>query len=255
MHKRDSNFGKDYVYFVFTQPYMASYGFSEYSDDVGAVKYRDEKDGIPGRVVSISYRQKANGQPEKYHFSFTSDVRDRAIRVNKNSVDSRGINIVEFLKSHPECKDSPNGKYTEDGKQLDIHFKLRDEEADAVKLLAHQGVRLKAENIAFNLTDEEVFEIAPLFGENSPVPAMAKHTIMDLASNKPLIFLEVYEDGLRKAKSLLKRAVIAKVLTLNGSAVVWNKTTLGLDENEAAAKLASDPTILEALEKAIKRVS
>lgn len=241
----------EYVYFVFTRGTNAHYGFSTYVDTVGAL-------GVPGAPVFISYQKDKKGEQIPYHFSVS--IRDRAIKVEKNKVDANGTSVVEFLRNHPECKDSPNGDYIIDpvsGQEIqtNMFFKEMNEEADAQAAIKAKDFRRKAENIAAELDLEDVVDINAICGIFKKGELLSRHAIMELAGNRPDVFMDAYENPQRKALALIRKGVEKQVLKINGAAVVWNKTTLGIDEIDAATSLQKDSKLMNALEQAIKKVS
>lgn len=240
----------DYVRFVYARDSNSQYSFSTYTDNVGAL-------GTAGKVVMISYQLDRNNRPIPYQFGFS--MRDRNIRVEEGRSDANDVNVAEFLRNHPECKGSPNGAYIrhDDGtmEQVNIYFKEVNEESDARKLLDANEYRRNAENIAAGLSLEEVFEINSLFGIRKTTELMARHALLDIAGNKPQIFMEAYENPQRRSLAAVKMGIERKVLKQSGTVVVWNKTTLGVDEIDAATNLQRDVKMLEALEAAIKKVN
>lgn len=237
----------EYTYFVFNKGANAGYGFSSYTDSVGAF-------GSPGAVVSISYQLDKNNRPIPYHFSMSA--RDRALKVEKQKVDMSGKSVVEYLRNHPECKGSPNGSYMIPGdpnSQVNVFFKEMNEEEDAKIALDAKNFRREAENIAANLSLEEVYEINSILGNFKKGEASARHSLMEIAGNKPQLFMNAYENPQRKAIALILKGISKGVLTRQGTVVIWNKTTLGLDETDAATNIQKDKKILEALEKALEK--
>lgn len=232
----------EYAYFVFTKGSNAGYGFSSYTDKVGAISK-------PGSVVFISYQNDKNNRPIPYVFSMS--VRDRALKIEKKKQDMNGISVVEFLRNSPECKDSPNGDYLDDGTQVNVYFKEMNEESDAEIALKAKEYRRKAENLAADLTIEEVYDINALLGNFERKELMARHFIMELAGNKPNIFMNAYENPNRAALSLIKKGLQRKVLTENGSVVMFGKTALGLDQDEAATAIQKDKKLMASLQKAV----
>jgi len=240
-----------HVFFVFSAGQNAHYTFSSYMDKVGAL-------GNAGSPVFISYQLDKNKQPIPYVFGFS--MRDRVIRVEENKKDVNGISVVEFLRNHPECKDSPNGTYYVDPadgvrKQEFVLFKEMNEEEDAQKALDAKNFRREAENIAANLTLEEVYEVNALLGIFKVGELMSRHAISEVAGNRPDVFMSAYQDPQRRAKAAIKKGIAKNVLQNQGLAIVWNKTMIGIDDVDAAAKLQLDIKLLEALESAIKKVS
>jgi hypothetical protein len=232
-----------YIYFVLASSSNSHYGFSTYQDSSGNVK-------------SISYRKDKKGNPEPYQFSWSKNNFHRTLRFAADAVDSQGNSIVEFLRNHPECKGSPNGIYIKDEQgndiQVNVFFKEMDTESDAQKAIDAKTKRLKAENLAANVSDEEVLDLAIMLGSFETKPLMARHYVMEIAGNKPLIFLEAYDNPQRKSLALIKKGIAKGILTVNGTVVVWNKTVLGEDENGAAAYIAKEKKAYDALENAVK---
>jgi len=236
----------DYVYFVFAKSSNAGHGFSTYNDESGAL-------GNPGRAVFISYQTDKNNQPIPYHFSFS--VRDRVLRIDNTKTDANGTNVVEFLRASPECKDSPNGTYDANGVQYGVVFKEMNEEADADRALKAKDYRRNAENIAADLPLEDVYEINSLLGIFKHGEVMSRHALLEVAGNKPDVFMDAYENPQRQSLALVRRGIEKKILHYQGGAVIWNKTTLGLDEQDAATNLQKEPKMFEALDLAIKKVN
>lgn len=236
----------DYVYFVFARTSNAGHGFSTYNDEQGVL-------GNPGTAVAISYQKDKQGNPIPYHFSFS--VRDRVLRIDAKKTDANGVNVVEFLRASPECKDSPNGNYDQNGVQHGIVFKEMNEEADADKALKAKDYRRNAENIAADLSLEDVYEINSLLGIFKHGEVMSRHALLEVAGNRPDVFMDAYENPQRQSLALVRRGIDKKILHYQGGAVIWNKTTLGLDEQDAATNLQKEPKIFEALELAIKKIN
>jgi hypothetical protein len=236
----------EYVYFVFTKGSNAGYGFSTYVDKVGAL-------GTPGAIVSISYQLDKANQPIPYVFSMS--VRDRALKVEKDKVDMKGISVVDFLRNSPECKDSPNGEYLEDGTQVNVWFKELNEESDAEIALKAKEYRRKAENIAADLSYDDVIDMNAFLGYFETKELMARHYLMELAGNRPQVFMKAYEDPNRKALALIRKGIARNVLGQNGNVITWNKTTLGLDELEAASAIQKDQKLLSSLTKAVEQAA
>lgn len=247
MNKNKQFKAPEYVYFVFAKGTNAGYGFSSYTDHAGAL-------GKPGAVVTISYQLDKSNRPIPYHFSM--GTRDRTIRVEKNKVDMNGTSVVEFLRNSPDCKNSPNGNYTKlkDGTmvQSDIFFKEMDEEADAKNALEAKNYRREAENIAASLDLEEVYDVNAILGHFKKGELLARHFLAEIAGNKPDVFMNAYNNPQRKSLALIKKGLQKEILTLQGTVVLWGKTTLGLDEIDAATNIQKDKKVMEGLEKAIK---
>lgn len=237
----------EYVYFVFNKGSNAGWGFSTYQDSVGAL-------GTPGKVVSISYQLDKNNKPIPYFFSMS--MRDRALKVEKDKVDMFGVSVVEFLRNSPECKGSPNGTYLDPNNpetQTNVYFKEMNEESDAQVALDAKNYRRIAENIAAELSLEEVYDVNALLGFFKRGETFARHYILEVAGNKPDIFMRAYENPQRKALALVKRGLSKGVLKNQGTVVIWGKTTLGLDEVDAATNVQKDKKMLDGLEKAVEQ--
>jgi hypothetical protein len=239
--KFDAN---DYVHFVYLRPTNAEYGFATYQDATGEVKY-------------ISYsKDPKTGEPIKYYFNF--NMKDRVIRVHRNRKDIFGNSVVEFLRNSPECKDSPNGVYEPDGNgnlvQTGVIFKELNEESDAEKAIAAKEYRLKAETLAANLKGDDLYDVAALLGIFGK-ERLVKHAVLEVAGNRPQQFMDAYDDPNRQAIALVRKGIHAKVLTTKGSIILWNSTTIGVDEQDAAASLLKDKKLMAALTEAIKKVS
>lgn len=230
-----------HVYFVWTRPYNASYGFTGYTD----------KDGMPAMIID---KFDKNGEPQPRMFRFNKAHRTMRIPINQKGRD--GKNVVEFLRNHPECKGSPNGKY-QDGKQIEstIFFKEIKTDEEATVAVKAKEIKLKAETLAINLEDQDLIDAGAMIGVIGKSPAVTKHKVMEYAGNTPMEFLTLMNRSDVKAKSLIRRGLSSSVLTKNGNIIKWEDTILGTDEDKAAASLLNDKTLFEALGDAVERMS
>jgi hypothetical protein len=245
----------EYIYFVFAADQNPQYGFSSYTDRVGSL---GKGEGVP---VYISYQVDGKNKQIPYFFGW-GKTRDRVLRVEASRVDINKTSVADFLRSHPECKDSPNGTYyndpaTGERKQSGVFFKEMNEEQDAAKALEAKNYRREAENIVANLPLEEVYEINAVLGIFKVGEVMSRHALSEMAGNKPQVFMEAYQNPQRRAISIVRKGLDKKVLSYQGAAVIWNKTQIGHDEVDAAAFLSrvDNKKLLEALESAIKKIS
>lgn len=240
-----------YVYFVFAADQNPQYTFSSYTDYVGANGKGE------GAGVFVAYQLDGKNKPIPYVFGFS--MRDRTIRVEESKTDISGIKVVDFLRSHPECKGSPNGTYYFDSngerRQSNVLFKEMNEEEDAQKALDAKSYRRNAENIAANLSLEEVYEINAVLGVFKIGEVMSRHALSEVAGNKPDIFMKAYENPQRRAIAAVRKGLDKRILGYQGAAVIWNKTQIGHDEHDAANNLLKEGKMLEALESAIKKIT
>lgn len=226
----------DYEYFVLLPERMtnAHYGFRDYSDIMtGELKaiYDGKKD--------------RNGDPIPRQFNFSR--KERTMRIPKVQKDSKGSFVVEFLKNHPECVDSPNNQ----GQAF--WFKRVKEAEDAKVAMDQKRLRLKAENFAADLEGEALFDVAAMYGVFDKREAIALHAISEAAHNDPSTFLDIVNSPDMIAKALVYKAVDGKVFAKKGKMIVWENETIGADTDEAVSRLMKDEKLREAVESNLKK--
>jgi hypothetical protein len=245
---------QDYHYFVARNATNTSVSYTGYTDKASGVLmqvFKGRKEKIDGERVDVPHRWKF-------------DHAHRTIRVHKNDksllptvvYDDDGnektifIKSVDFLRNHPACKDSPNGS----GSDMEWEFSELKEHEDAVTAVDAKKTQLKALNAAMNLDKAELKEMAALYGMFDPDDAKQKHFLLEKAGAEPSEFLNLFESPERSAKALLKKAVSLGIVKTKGTLHVWEKETLGADEDLAISKLMSDKDYAEGLRNAVKGI-
>jgi len=243
----------NYVYFILNKAGNTSYSFTGYTDHAGNGElmtiYKGRKEKHQGEVVDIPHRWKF-------------DTAHRTIRVHKNDKsviptlmfdpetgDEKKVYIksVDFLRNHPECKNSPNSG----GNWM---FSEMKEHEDAVTAVDAKRVKIEAESKALNLEGAELKEMAVLLGNFDPDDAKQKHFVLERAGADPKTFLELLDSPERGAKALLLKAVSLGIVKVRGTLYSWEKEGLGADLDMAVAKLMKDKEIKDALRNAVKGI-
>lgn len=247
---------QDYHYFVLRYPTNTN-SYNGYTDKESGMLmqiFKGRKEVVGGERVDVPHR-------------FKFDQAHRTIRVHKNDksiipsiesyYDENGelqerkifIKSVDFLRKHPACKGSPNG----DGGD-GWEFSELKEHDDAVTAVDAKKNQLKALNAAMNLDTKDLKEMAALYGMFDPDDAKQKHFLLEKAGANPSEFLEFFESPERSAKALLKKAISLGIVKTKGTLHVWEKETLGADEDLAIAKLIADKDYAEGLRNAVKGI-
>lgn len=221
-----------FVYFVSKRQYGAPYGFTSYTDENGELRMIAQKKDKNGDII-----------PRRFNFG----RRDRTMRIPKNQKDILGNSVVEFLRNHPECKNSPNNL----GITL---FEEINEDASANLAIKAKSARIDAEQKALTLEGEDLIDMCALIGQFGSKESVLKHKILDYAGNEPDKFLELYDAPDRKTRSLIRQGLIAGVLDKKGNMISWETTVIGVDEDSAVTTIGKDKKLANALEQAIKRV-
>lgn len=193
-----------FAYFVLLQPRKARYG---------AGPYTDPETGMPSFVAFAKDPKTGDYVPRKYKFNSAQ----RTVRVPINQKDLQGKSVVEWLKNHPECAGSPNTNGS-------IWFKYIDEEGDAEQSVKALQRRNEAENIALNLSDVEVEEMAAIYGQRGNNKLFK---LTQIASSDPEDFISTYNSSSRRALAVAKKALELDIVKLDGVVYKWEDHSLG----------------------------
>lgn len=220
---------KNYVYFVNLR--KGQTGFSTYATLDGEVK-----------MIVNKYDKAGNPVPRNFNFSKTQ----RTMRIPINQKDVAGNSVVEFLRNHPECKDSPNSRGITTFAEINT-------DKEASEALEAKKKKLKAENLAINLEAEELAEIAAVFGIFNASPVVTQWRIQEIAQNDPEAFIDVAEDPARSARALIRKALKHDILKRRGAIVMWEDEQIGPDEESAVTTIMKDERLKGALQEAVVR--
>lgn len=228
----------DYVYFVYIGN-NKTYGFRNYTD------------GETGQERGYCIGFDKNQQPLYKEWTFDNESR-RQVRVSSKEKDKTGQLAVDFLRSSPECVGSPNGRYVTDEKgepkQVMIYFKEANEAKDARLALESSKTKFEAQKRALEFKGEELTEMCSLIGIFAQDEEIMTMKLLDYASNKPKQFLDLCNDSARKVRSLIRRALNATVLTLDGKLIKWEGKMIGADEDDAVSNLIKDEKLKKGIE-------
>jgi hypothetical protein len=224
-----------FTYFVLTRPTLASFGFTGY--DVS---------GNPTFIVSSRDR---TGRDIPRKFNFTR--KNRTMRIPNGQKDIYGNSVVEFLRNAPYCEGSPYGAYITDDSgervQANIYFKEVNADKDAETAIQSRYLKNEAETTALNLEGEDLLSMAALFGRTSDKQNILKFQLLEIASNDPATFMEIYKSPDRQIRSVIRRAVNKNVFKLVGKMIMWDTTQVGIDEDDAVATLMKDEKMLKSI--------
>lgn len=230
-----------FFYFAQITPTSGSVGFRNYTDNEGntysafatlGVTFNDHKPFW----VNFSARER-----------IYRAAKDREILVSKNGDVPKKMKLVDFLKNSPFTEGSPNlrGNAT---------IKLMDEVKDAKIAVDRAKLRLDAGNLALGLSPDETTKMAQLIGYFGDDPMVQKRRVLEFSDQEPELFTQLYHGEDRDARSLVKKGLASKVLKLRGKMVVWDKMTLGPDEDSAIARLMKEPELRDAVAQAVKKM-
>lgn len=232
---------RNYNFFsILNRDIKGTWGFTSYQD-VDGNSYKAINGYAPG------------GVPRPYDVFFSPAElllripKGKKISVLVNNEEQKWL-LSDYIRKCSFCEGSPNNR----GKAM---FKEVDEEKDAGILIDAKRLRKQASDLAFELEGKpkELAEVAQLIGmfkDNKDVQLAA---VIQFADADPRNFLAIANSPDRHARALLKKALDIGEVTLKGKILVWNKETLGADEDEAVQKLIHDKDVLKAIEIAVKK--
>lgn len=231
----------DYVVFVFTSPSNVSYGFKTYNNEFGqSTGFTEGKD--------------RDGQPIYRRWKFDRDVRKITVHKDKTDLSDKRLNAVEFLRSSPDCKGSKNGTYTADGTQINVYFEEVNESKSAAVGLEFETLRIDAQNAALKVKGQDFIDLCALIGVMNKDETIMRFSLVDYAKNKPQSFMDVYNDPTRQLRSVIRRAVHTGVFVKEGRIYKWENLLVGVDEDDAVAKLKSDENLLKAVKANLEKL-
>lgn len=225
--RRPKDPSKEYAIFALigTNP---AFHFNGYTDNKGQERYIIEKKDKNGDIV-------------KKRFSF----RDGKLMIHKDNKE-----WIDFIKNAPFCSVSPNKR----GQSM---YTLVDAGASAKIRVENKTSKIKAQHEALNMDSDRLTKVAILCGSNSLEESVQRDTVLSYAETNPDQFLEIISEENMKdteARSLIKRAVSDGVVKLKGSIIMWETVTLGSNEDDAVAKLLTDPELYMGIKKAHQRL-
>lgn len=231
----------DFVTFILKNPTNVSYAFNGYVDRKGEDRFISE--GLDARTHL----------PRRKRFKFTRSKRRIWIAKERKKE-------IEFLRDHPACEGSPNGKYIKDENgrdlQVGVMFKEMKDAEDAQSLIKTKELQLRAANIAIGLKGEDLNDMAYLCGSTSNTDSIKQADVLVYAENNPDRFLEYWDSPDRKAKSLIKKAHRLGAFTTKGFLTYWGSEYLGKrdDDDGILSKLLENKDMMSALETEISKL-
>jgi len=150
-----------------------------------------------------------------------------------------------ILINSPHCVDSPNANNKP-------KFKKFDRAEDARKELDKLRDARKAVDIALDLEGEELADFARILGitPEGNDAVVVHQLVSELASKKPRVFMESYEDMNRSVLQVLKRAEAVGLVkySANTGYVYKDGMPLGGTESAAVRKLIDNKTLLNIMD-------
>lgn len=235
---------RGFTHFAWINPSRAGHGFvASYEDKDGNHQFLSNGEDSRGNTLFRRFKFK----PSK-----------RMISVPNTQVD-----VIEFLRNHPDCKGSPNGNYAYDEHgnpmQIGYVFKEINEGKDAKLAIDATKLRTKALNHALELEDssraDELKEVSVMTGYYNSDPGLQHFHILNYAENQPERYLDIINDPTRRAKYIIKNGLDGenKVLKKKGFMIYWEKEHLGNNFDEAVQKILSDKQLMQAIESDMNR--
>lgn len=235
----------NFTHFALINPISGSWGFVSYSD--GDHTYE-----------AIRGLNPQSGQPIPFSVFFS--VRDRVYRCG-NAQDVQVIvdgvtktpmkmKVADYLRNHPNCEGSKANLETGEP----AIFKEMDEKKDAGMHLSRIKRRTDAVNTALAMTPEQLDEIAPVIGTFNDDPDVKQRAVVMFAEQDPESFFSFVEKkDETPVRALIRKAIRMNTLRNMGSAIFWDKETLGGTEDQAVAYLLANKDKLDALKMAVKK--
>lgn len=195
---------------------------------------------ITGKKKFIVEDYDEEGNPIKKRFYFD---KDRLYQVHKSNVEE-----IEFLTNHPNNPESAEFSGT-------LLFERVQPAKEAKERLEIKIARSKAVSLAAELDGARLLEICALAGAffNDNQTTEALEYIVSYAEKNPLEFNRIYKSpqSQTKVKYAVTKGLATGILKNENGVIKFGQVTLGLDNEQAAAKLMSEGGLLELLSSKI----
>lgn len=229
------------------RPAIGSVGFSSYTDKAGVF---GRKGAAVQYVVSRDNQGRDNG---KY---FTLSQSHNAFMVREGDTDIYGKSMDDFIANSPECEGSQNGTYVKDANgdtvQLNVKFRLMDNEADAEVALEASLNRSKAVLSASEIDDQTLSEVAAVgIGYHGNPDKLMRHKVVEWANKRPADYFEILNSGDRAVRALIRKGIAKGTLTVKHPLIYWENRMIGTDEDAAVKTFTDEPDLQKALTEAI----
>jgi hypothetical protein len=203
----------------------------------GGVHHFTTYSTISGKKKFIVEDYDEEGNPIKKRFYFD---KDRLYQVSKQNEEE-----IEFLKNHPNNPESPEFSGT-------LLFERVQPAKEAKERLDVKIKRSKAVNLASELSGSRLLEICALAGAfyNDNQTTEALEYVVAYAEKNPDEFNRLFKSpqSQTKVKYAVTKGRAQGILTADGNGVIkFGQVTLGLDNEQAAAKLMAEGDLLELL--------
>ena len=154
--------------------------------------------------------------------------------------------LIEKIRNHPQCLNSPNGNYRKDkdGKLIQVNatFCEINDDKDAVTSISSTKMMNMALNKAFEIAEDEALieDMAIVLGI-SGIGNVAFDKILLYAEQNPKSFLDVANSPELKARALATKALDLEVLKRGSSGQFeYGNLTYGYNKNEVIDILLSE---------------
>lgn len=209
--------------------------------------------GSPGATVRYVTSRDDRGRDKGKYFTWSESHRRFVVREGEQDIN--GITQYDFLKNAPECEGSPNGTYMPDGQQSGIIYREMNSAKDAEVALEADQARIKAQASALELDLTVLAEVAAhigvFAGKDDPNALVMRVRVVDWAGKNPSDYFTVLNSGDREIRAVIRKAIADGILTVKGSLIMWENTSVGADENAAVSRLMNDPAMYSALKEKI----
>lgn len=227
----------DFVYFVLVSDLAnkSSFGFP--------IDYNDTETGE--RIVEYDVK----GYPLRIKF-------DRSHRNYR--VPAKNQDLLEKLRNHPLCLNSPNGDYIKDRetgerKQINAAFKEVNEDKDAEVMIDASVKRAEALKSAIELMKDErkAIEVCLLLGIKSNQGKQSFSNLLLYAEKEPDHFMDVISSSDLECRGLAKKAIEIGILQRIGVNFTAGDVAFGTDFEDVVLKLLKDEEKKEYLQKLV----
>ena len=226
------------VKFVMINPNHGGFSFTSYHDEEGNEVYYQT--GVDKHQMPITKR---------VHFK----AGQRQLNILKTQKDlHRRMTYVDFIRNSPFCENSPNAGRKPTFREIDI-------EKDAVVNNEDKKYKYLATAIAFNAKGKQLKDLAVLFGYKGDNEDLQLQCLLNQSEVNPKALIDAEKAVDTECKVLLTELLDKEILKRRGTIIEWavegSKTPpllVGLDDDEAVAKLMGDKKLKDSLLNQIK---
>jgi len=199
----------------------------------------------PKRTASLRVRDYYDSEGKLRKFQFADGRPRKALIKNNFSLDLSKKDdqlYYEHLKDHPI--------YVLENPMKCL--KIENLYQDAIDGIELEELAMEAKNIVMKLNEEELRDFSRIIGVKAPLNAagvVIKQRVYDMCNEDPISVIQMWEHPQKDTHLLVRKAIDAGVLKLEGGVYKFNAIGLGVSRDEIILYLMSNPELIPSMKR------